>query len=370
MDSAGDLVKSVLSWSTYVGMYELGMAVYHKEISLSTLAIQSVKSAIAPAQHVTMNAKHVFGGKPTNKEVRTYGKNLGEVLMSIGGSGAAIKTIAKVAPKLAKMLKKLGSKSDSKSGKFSCNCFTAGTKVQTDEGEKPIEEIEVGDRVLAKSDETGEQAYKEVVGLFQKQADEIYYVHIGDEIIEVTGEHPFWLNGKGWTLVKDLKVGDLLVSSDGTTLPIDQIEKEPREATVYNFEVADFNSYFVSNLGIWVHNCAVKSKWWHPGYIDNMSSMDMLLGVKKSTKGLSTLGSAKRANAWEAGRNWVGLNAKPIMENDTLIGYSSADGMRAFRLQFKKGDKMWRANFQQNTNKSGSTVKKAEVFNVHVDILD
>ncbi|WP_246062974.1 polymorphic toxin-type HINT domain-containing protein [Paenibacillus ehimensis] len=138
-----------------------------------------------------------------------------------------------------------------------CNCFTAGTKVLTDEGEKNIEDIEVGDKVLAKSDETGEVAYKEVVGLFQKQADEIYYVRIGDEIIEVTGEHPFWLDGKGWTLVKDLKVGDLLVSSNGTKLAIDRIEKEPRQATVYNFEVRDFNSYFVSNLGIWVHNCAL-----------------------------------------------------------------------------------------------------------------
>ncbi|MFB6367845.1 polymorphic toxin-type HINT domain-containing protein [Paenibacillus elgii] len=138
-----------------------------------------------------------------------------------------------------------------------CNCFTAGTKVLTDEGEKPIEEIEVGDKVLAKSDETGEVAYKEVVGLFQKQADEIYYVHIGDEIIEVTGEHPFWLDGKGWTFVKDLKVGDLLVSSDGSKLAIDKIEKEPREATVYNFMVSEYQSYFVSNLGIWVHNCFV-----------------------------------------------------------------------------------------------------------------
>ncbi|UQZ32242.1 hypothetical protein C2I18_00985 [Paenibacillus sp. PK3_47] len=146
-----------------------------------------------------------------------------------------------------------------KAAKKSCNCFTAGTKVQTDEGEKPIEEIEVGDKVLAKSDETGEVAYKEVVGLFQKQADEIYYVHIGDEIIEVTGEHPFWLDDKGWTFVKDLKVGDLLVSSDGTKLAIDKIEKEPREATVYNFEVAEFHSYFVSNLGIWVHNCALQN---------------------------------------------------------------------------------------------------------------
>ncbi|CAH1057236.1 hypothetical protein PAECIP111894_03394 [Paenibacillus pseudetheri] len=85
----------------------------------------------------------------------------------------------------------------------------------------------------------------------------IYYVHIGEEIIEVTGEHPFWLDGKGWTFVKDLKVGDLLVSSDGSKLAIDKIEKEPCEATVYNFEVEDFNSYFVSNLGIWVHNCEI-----------------------------------------------------------------------------------------------------------------
>lgn len=143
--------------------------------------------------------------------------------------------------------------------KKSCNCFTAETKIQTDEGEKPIEEVEVGDKVLAKSDETGEVAYKEVVGLFQKQADEIYYVHIGNEIIEVTGERLFWLDGKGWTFIKDLKVGDLLVSSDGTKLEIDKIEKEPREARVYNFEVEDFNSYFVSNLGIWFHNCALQN---------------------------------------------------------------------------------------------------------------
>ncbi|CAI8968694.1 hypothetical protein EMIT07CA2_50403 [Brevibacillus sp. IT-7CA2] len=77
---------------------------------------------------------------------------------------------------------------------YDCNCFTAGTKVLTDEGEKPIEEIEVGDKVLSKDEETGEVAYKEVVGLFQKQADEIYkIIYIGDEIIESTAEHPICL---------------------------------------------------------------------------------------------------------------------------------------------------------------------------------
>ena len=46
--------------------------------------------------------------------------------------------------------------------KARCNCFTAGTKVLTAEGEKNIDEIKVGDMVLSKNEETGEQAYKEV----------------------------------------------------------------------------------------------------------------------------------------------------------------------------------------------------------------
>jgi len=101
------------------------------------------------------------------------------VLLSFAGSAKAINLIAKVAPSLSKVLNKLK--------KATCNCFTAGTKVLKEEGEKPIEEIEVGDKVLAKDDETGKVAYRKVVGLFQKQDDEIYYIHIGDEIIEVTG---------------------------------------------------------------------------------------------------------------------------------------------------------------------------------------
>ncbi|WP_421617420.1 Hint domain-containing protein [Brevibacillus sp. TJ4] len=54
-----------------------------------------------------------------------------------------------------------------------CNCFTAGTKVLTDEGEKPIEEIEVGDKVLAKDEfnPDGELAYKEVTALYRNQRD-------------------------------------------------------------------------------------------------------------------------------------------------------------------------------------------------------
>ncbi|WP_235533127.1 polymorphic toxin-type HINT domain-containing protein [Paenibacillus sp. Leaf72] len=66
--------------------------------------------------------------------------------------------------------------------------------------------------------------------------------------------HPFYVEGKGWTFVKDLKVGDLLVQSDGNTLKIDRIVLEHRQATVFNMTVDEFHTYFVSDFGIWVHN--------------------------------------------------------------------------------------------------------------------
>ena len=48
-------------------------------------------------------------------------------------------------------------------------CFKEGTLVETEAGLKPIEEIEVGDRVLAYDEATGEQAYKPVVRLFRNE---------------------------------------------------------------------------------------------------------------------------------------------------------------------------------------------------------
>ncbi|WP_447663665.1 polymorphic toxin-type HINT domain-containing protein [Paenibacillus sp. D51F] len=149
--------------------------------------------------------------------------------------------------------------------KNACHCFVAGTKVLTDEGEKPIEEIEVGDKVLAKDDETGEMAYKEVEWLFQRDVKETYNITVGGEVITTTDEHPFWIIGKGWVESKNLVVGDVLTTSDGKELAIEKIEVKQGHATVYNFKVKDFHTYFVSNLGIWTHNACstpnTTTKW-------------------------------------------------------------------------------------------------------------
>ncbi|MCY9555085.1 polymorphic toxin-type HINT domain-containing protein [Paenibacillus apiarius] len=116
-------------------------------------------------------------------------------------------------------------------------CFSAGTKVQTDEGYKAIETIEVGDKVLAKNEETGELAYKEVEETFQRVAEETYHVTVAGTTMITTAEHPFWVPGTGWVEAKDLKVGDRLVDNEGKEYPIESIEIEKEKRTVYNFRV-------------------------------------------------------------------------------------------------------------------------------------
>lgn len=148
-------------------------------------------------------------------------------------------------------------------GVAQCNCFVAGTKVQTDEGQKNIEDIEVGDKVLAKDENNpdGKLAYKEVTALYRNQRDDIIKLHVGEQVIETTDNHPFWVEGKGWVFADELETGDKLEKADGTNLIIDKVEfvKLDEPVTVYNFTVADFHTYYVTDLGIWVHN--TKCPW-------------------------------------------------------------------------------------------------------------
>ncbi|WP_245742771.1 polymorphic toxin-type HINT domain-containing protein [Fontibacillus panacisegetis] len=172
----------------------------------------------------------------------------GFIVVEVFPQGKSSKTVASLTDDGIAFIQKLLMKE--------CNCFTSGTEVLTDEGEKNIEDIEVGDMVLAKNEETGEQAYKEVTALHRNEKDTTYKLSVGNQIIETTDNHPFWVDGKGWALAIDLKVGDELVQSNGNHLTIDNIEivHHDEKVKVYNFTVADFHTYFVSSLGIWVHN--------------------------------------------------------------------------------------------------------------------
>lgn len=135
-------------------------------------------------------------------------------------------------------------------------CFIAGTLVTTEDGHKPIEEIQVGDKVLSEDELTGEVALKEVYATSVSETDEFYHIHVNGEEIVATGTHPFYVYKFGWTTARALRAGDVLVLSNGELVTVEWIDHEILESpiNVYNFEVEDFHTYFVGKSGILVHN--------------------------------------------------------------------------------------------------------------------
>lgn len=51
-----------------------------------------------------------------------------------------------------------------------------------------------------------------------------------------------------------LQVGSLLQTEDGRVVDVDKVEKREGKFEVYNFKVEGFHTYFVSALGVLVHN--------------------------------------------------------------------------------------------------------------------
>ena len=119
--------------------------------------------------------------------------------------------------------------------------------------------------VLARNefDPQGELQVRRVLRKFVRVAP-IWNLHIADKIIGTTAEHPFYVLDKGWMPAIELRIGDLLQSSDGKYLPVEGIADSGRVETVYNVEIEGDHTYFIGEVGwgwdVWAHNAAYE-RW-------------------------------------------------------------------------------------------------------------
>jgi len=125
---------------------------------------------------------------------------------------------------------------------------------------RPIDEIEVGDFVLARSefDPDGPLELKRVEEKFVRTAVVMELVVHGQSIA-TTAEHPFYVPAQGkFVAAGELQVGEHLVGHDGNLVQIESIGSTGEVTTVYNLRVADFHTYFVGGTiwgwDVWVHN--------------------------------------------------------------------------------------------------------------------
>ena len=91
---------------------------------------------------------------------------------------------------------------------------------------------------------------------FENQTSELVHLTYGDEEITTTPFHPFYVPQKGWTSAVDLRAGDILVTVNGEYVVLEKVQHEILEnpVTVYNFEVEEFHTYYVTGSAILVHN--------------------------------------------------------------------------------------------------------------------
>ena len=164
------------------------------------------------------------------------------------------------------------------------SCFTGDTEVITKNGIKLIQDIQAGDYVQCRNEDTLLNELCVVEKVHKNQNREILELVIKDmhnmaEIFRTTPNHRFWLKNVGWTEAVDLMPGDILLDLNGNELEvIDAIFSDETEMT-YNLDVKNHHSYFVGELAVWVHNggpknCPVKRR------ALNLNQASSLLGRK------------------------------------------------------------------------------------------
>ncbi len=136
-------------------------------------------------------------------------------------------------------------------------CFASSTKVWTLTGLQPIEQVKVGDLVLAQAVESGELAYKAVLAVTVRKPGPRMQLRLGGETVVTTPGHPFWVAGQGWRVCKQLEVGKRLHSLSGAVRieGVEKLETDPTYAGyAYNLILDGFHGYFVGARGILVHD--------------------------------------------------------------------------------------------------------------------
>jgi RHS repeat-associated protein len=139
--------------------------------------------------------------------------------------------------------------------------FVAGTQVHLCDGTTiSIEEVEEGDFVLTKDADTGAIECRMVANPYANPDRSIIELELEAEdgtleTIDTTDNHPFYVEGRGWTRVDELDIGDRIPSAYGGLLRVTSATWTQRVETVYNFGVEEFRSYFVGESAAWVHNC-------------------------------------------------------------------------------------------------------------------
>jgi hypothetical protein len=200
----------------------------------------------------------------------------------------------------------------------------------------PIEQLSVGDLVLAKNEITGEQAFKPVEVVYENQVEEVIAITVGGTEIVTTPLHPFWVKEKGWVNAGELMIGDEFELSNKSLLAVERVDWRQESTAVYNISVNEFHTFYATNLGILTHNAScIPADVYYKQTKDRItapkgSNNSKILGEQLQKAGLYP--DPNTIEKWEAhhivpfkdSRYTTASNARTLLENKFGIDLNSA----------------------------------------------
>jgi intein/homing endonuclease len=133
-------------------------------------------------------------------------------------------------------------------------CFAGGTPISTPSGRCSVDSLKVNDLVLAYDIERNEVVQSRITAIHRGVSNEICILKIGNDIIRVTPQHPFYVIDHGWISATQLKVGWSLLTIDDSAVQLGAVTRESARTIVYNLSVDGQHNYFVGNVQVLVHN--------------------------------------------------------------------------------------------------------------------
>ncbi|OKK11113.1 hypothetical protein AMK16_32900 [Streptomyces sp. CB00455] len=210
------------------------------------------------------------------------------------------------------------------------NSFPTGTRVQMADGTtKEIQDIRVGDTVLATDPQTGETRPQRVTDTITTPDDKNFTdLTLTDESnprappVQLTStlHHPHWNDTRHqWVDAGDFNPGDHLRRPDGTTLTVKTKRNYPYAVTTHNLTVNNFHTYYVlaGATPVLVHNCNLGD------YADSLRA-----GFNKTDGPFFAAKYTSPSGRTYFGHSGHGLTPAPGGEVDSLVRQFTPEGGR------------------------------------------
>lgn len=202
--------------------------------------------------------------------------------------------------------------------------FSADTLVATEQGEKAIGTLAVGEKVLAYDEASGTTGNYAVQAVLINNDPVEVFVTIEGEKVETTPEHPWYTQDKGWVNAGELSIGELIRKANGSYGHVQALEFVRKPKAMYNLTVEKAHTFFVGEKKWLVHN--------HCGQQHSLLPNEGQVGSYKY------LSNAKNG----VGRKGDDLTAHHIpsdsyMQSRNVAGYTKNDGISIMMEQSTVG---------------------------------